>query len=394
MVKKASLFALLVCLCLPAFCDSPVLQLYKQRFSMADLSAKAQILENAANDITFNEDIGQFYEYTLQFALDNSMLLKNDHTMLRIIDISVKGMALSGLGKANYSNSLDILWKLFMEYPDSSIGAEILIAIGKLGKNNQNIIEGVNNYLTEKNVLYRSGSSVNYVMISACIIATMELNDSSFYPALFAVLCLGYPEMIKLEAHGALDIISGNLKQFLSDMIEKGDPAEKYFALMSGINSNKLTVSERGQLAEIALEQSLINGENADLSAMRYATVRALTQLRWTRANNLAIRHFYRVQTEFQNRAVARERFLEAIALLGAVGNSDAALALCLQLGLINARTERTGNFDEEITLAIVRALGLIGDKAAFDHLLNVSNLLYPENILAAAGEAIDRLRW
>jgi hypothetical protein len=281
-----------------------------------------------------------------------------------------------------------------MEYPDSTIGAEILIAAGKLGKKNKNIIESVNNYLTEKNTLYRSGSAVNYVMISACIISIMELNDSSSYTALFAVLCSGYPEVIKSEAQGALDLISGNLKQFLSNAIENGSPSEKFFALSAGMNSNRLTVSERGQLAELAFEQSLTSGGNTDLSAMRYAAIQALTALRWTRANNLAIRYFYRVQTEFQHHTVSREHFLEAIALLGAVGNSDAALALCLQLGLINARTERTGEFDEEITLAIVRALGLIGDKAAFDHLLNVSNLLYPDNILAAAGEAIDRLRW
>jgi len=389
MTKKAVFFALFVLLSFPAFCDSPVLQLYKQKFSRADLSAKAQIMENAANDSTFTGDIGQFYEYALQFALENSMLLKNDYTLQRIIDISI-----TGLEKTGYINNIDILWKLLMGYPDSTIGAEILIAVGRLGKNNIDITDSVNNYLTEKNILYSSGNSVNYVMISACIMAIMELNDTSSYPALFAVLCLGYPEVIKSEAQGALDLISGNLKQFLSDTIERGSPFEKFFALTAGMNSNKLTVSERGQLAELALEQSLTNGDNADLSAMRYAAVQALTNLRWTRANNLAIRHFYRVQTEFQYNAASRERLLEAIALLGAVGNSDAALALCLQLGLINARTERMGEFDEEITLAIVRALGLIGDKAAFDHLLNVSNLLYPENILAAAGEAIDRLRW
>jgi len=389
MTKKAFLFALLVLLSFPAFCDSPVLQLYKQKFSRADLSAKAQILENAANDSTFTGDIGQFYEYALQFALENSALLKNDHALLRIIDISV-----TGLKKAGYINNIDTLWKLFMEYPDSTIGAEILIAAGKLGRGNINIVNSVNNYLTEKNILYSLGSHVNYEMTSACIMAIMELNDSSSYPVLFDILCLGYPEVIKSEAQGALDLISGNLKQFLSDAIEKGSPSEKFFALTTGMNSNTLTVSERGQIAELALEQSLTNGDNADLSAMRYAAVQALTQLRWTRANNLAIRHFYRVQTEFQQNAASRERFLEAIALLGAVGNSDATLALCLQLGLINARTERTGEFDEEITLAIVRSLGLIGDKAAFDLLLNVSNLMYPENILAAAGEAIDRLRW
>jgi hypothetical protein len=97
---------------------------------------------------------------------------------------------------------------------------------------------------------------------------------------------------------------------------------------------------------------------------------------------------------DFQENISHKSRLIEAIAFLGAVGNSEAALALGLQLGLINDRKEKTGFFDAGITLAIVQALGLIGDKAAFNHLLHASKLSYNENITLAAREAIDRLKW
>jgi HEAT repeat protein len=67
---------------------------------------------------------------------------------------------------------------------------------------------------------------------------------------------------------------------------------------------------------------------------------------------------------------------------------------LGLQLGLINSRTESTGAFDADITLAIIQALGNIGANAVFEHLLYASNLSYNENIRAAAREAMGRLRW
>jgi hypothetical protein len=108
----------------------------------------------------------------------------------------------------------------------------------------------------------------------------------------------------------------------------------------------------------------------------------------------LAIRHYYRVQAEYLRGIAPKYRLIEAITCLGAVGNSDAALALGLQLGLINARTVNTGVFDADITLAIVQALGHIGYNAAFDYLLHASNLSYGENITSAAREAIDRLKW
>ena len=392
MVKKLCVVILFVFFASRVYCDSFILQTYKQRFSRADLSIKAHILEGAAYDRSISDSLGEFYDYAAQFALDNFEILKNDPDMIRII-----GIAVNGLRNTGYSESLDSLWRLFMGYQDSAIGTDILVTMGKLGKKNTQIIDSINNYLMEKNFLYISGENINYAMISACIAAIMELGDNSSYPVLFAVLCAGYPEVISYEAQGALELIPGNYKQFLIDTIMKNPPEEKFIALRAGTNSVRLSISDRGQIAELALEQSLASysdEESDGLSALRYAAVLALTPLRWTRANALAIRNYYRVLSDYQHNDVPKERFIEAIRLLGAVGNSDAALALGLQLGLINARTEKYGEFDAEITLAIVRALGLIGDKAAFDHLLNVNYLSYPDNILAAAKEAIDRLKW
>ena len=392
MIRRAGVFALLVFFSSVAFCDSPVLQTYKRRFSMVDLPAKVQVLEDAAVDKSLGEYTGQFYEYALQFVLDNSALLKNEPDIAKIT-----GIAVNGLRNTAYKESLDVLWELFLEYPDSAVGAEILITMGKLGKGNRLIIDNINNYLLEKNLLYKSGESVNYAMISACIAAIMELGDDSSFPVLFAVMCADYPEVIAFEAQGAFELMPGNFRLFLLDVIEESPPEEKFSAFKAGINSEKLTLPERGQIAELALEKSFASRGREDdfnLSGMRYAAVSALVPLRWTRASPLAVRHYYIAQADFQDNIVPKARLLEAIALLGAVGSPDAALALVLQLGLINARTEKTGEFDAEITMAIVQALGLIGDKAAFDHLLYIDNLSYPEDVKAAAREAIERLKW
>jgi hypothetical protein len=292
-------------------------------------------------------------------------------------------------------NDAASLWRLFLDNPDSKTGYDILVKLGSVGKGNRMIIDNINNYLMGKNLLFRSGENVDYTIISVCISTLMELGDNSSYPALFSVLYAGYPEVIINEAQGALELIPGNLQQFLVNIITHNPPEEKFAAFTMGVNSDRLTVSQRGQLAELALEQGLASADdNIDLTAMRYSSVLLLTRLRWTRANALAIRHYYRVQSDYLLNPAQKERFIEAITCLGAVGNSDAALVLGLQLGLINARTESTGTYDPEITMAIVQSLGKIGYNAAFDHLLNVSNLSYPEEIQAAAREAVARLKW
>jgi hypothetical protein len=197
----------------------------------------------------------------------------------------------------------------------------------------------------------------------------------------------------------ALGSIQGDFKQYLIDVIRQNPPVEKLAAFRAGMNTSRFGPAEQGQLAEIALETALgLSPENAEseaaVSVLRYSAVSVLTELQWTGASPLAIRHFYRVQTDFQNGAVPRERLTEAVASLGAMGTSDAAQALALQLGLLNSQTEQGGVFDEVITMAVVQALGAIGDKSAFDHLLYISYLSYPEHIQAAAREALAHLKW
>ncbi|MDR2729649.1 MAG: hypothetical protein LBB81_01965 [Treponema sp.] len=292
------------------------------------------------------------------------------------------------------AQDLDTLWRMFLNDEDSPAGAEIIITIGKTGRGNRQAVDYINNYLNRQTEIYSAGTVVNYSVISACISAVLDMGDASSYDVLFTMFCANYPEVISDEAAGAMDLIPGNLKQFLINIIDKYPSPDKLAALRLCVNSQALSSFDRGQLAELALEISLDSPPDADLDVMRYLAVVTLTQLRWARASSLAINNYYRVQADYYRGLVSRERLLEAIACLGAVGNSNAALVIILHLGLINARTGKNSFYDSDITTAYIQALGIIGDKAALDHLLHITYLSYGENIQAAAREAIDRLKW
>jgi hypothetical protein len=314
--------------------------------------------------------------------------------LLVLLSVNVFGDA-PVFNEANRNKTPDELWQVFLDYPDSQTKADILTALAIHGKGNRNITDKINNYLLGLNNLFGSGENVDYQLVSASITAIMELDDVSSYPVLFAVLNTGFPEVISSEARGALDVINGNLYLFLSGVIEDNPPMEKYIALRTGTNSRNLNLFEHGQLASLALKKALDNNEDsADFDAMRYAAVLEIASLKWTNANALVIRNYYSVNEDFYQNAVSKNRLTEAIACLGAVGNMDAALTLALQLGFFNDRIEKTGIYDPEITVAIIRALGNIGANASFDHLIHVTHLSYPDYIKNAAMEAVDRLKW
>jgi hypothetical protein len=46
------------------------------------------------------------------------------------------------------------------------------------------------------------------------------------------------------------------------------------------------------------------------------------------------------------------------------------------------------------VLLAVIESLGALGDKAAFDNLLYVTYLPYPETITTAARTALAGLKW
>ena len=369
-----------------------ILSSYERNFIRASLAAKAGVLKDAATDEKAGEFIGALYESAFRFALANGEALREDPDMIALVATAARGAANGG-----NRESVDKLWALFGIYKDSYSRVEILGALAVLGKGNTIVISNINQFLDERNKEFRTGVSQDFPVLGACIAALGSLGDESSFPVLFSAMTAGYPQAVTQETLKALQSIQGNYKSYLIDVIRNNPFPEKAAAFRIGAYNEKLTLSERGELAQTALEVSLdasLNNNDSAAAALRYDAITVLTRLKWTSASSLAVRNFYRVQTDNSAGSAPRERLLEAIVCLGVMGSSEAAQALTLQLGFYNSRTEKTGEYDEAIMLAIINALGELGDKSAFDSLLYISYLNYPDKIQAAAREALNRLKW
>jgi len=372
-----------------------ILSSYERNFIRASLQAKSGILRDAATDESASEFMGSLYDFALRFALTNGEYLREDGDMIALVGAAARGAGLRG-----HTASLEKLWELFQIYRDSYSRVEILGALAILGEGNRQLIENLNKLLDDQNNYYRhstqmeaKGLNQDFPVIRACIAALGALGDNSSFPYLFSAMTAGYPQTVTQETLKALEAIQGNYKDYLIGIIRKNPVNEKAAAFRIGAYNERLSLSERGEIAQTALEISLA-GSGPMETALRYDAVTALTRLKWSPAAPLAIRNFYRVQTDYTNGFVPTERLLEAIACLGAMGTQEAAMALALQLGYYNSQTEKTGEYDEAVILAFISALGELGDKAAFDYLLYIGYLNYPDKIQASAREALNRLRW
>jgi HEAT repeat protein len=391
------------CLCLAAgllfvqgaaWGQEPVLRSYERSFIRANLPGKADVLRDAASDRGAAEFMGELYQFALDFVLQNAEVLRDDPDLNNLATAVSRGLRNAGTGA-----DAETLWQVFSSFRDSAVRVAVLNSLALLGQGNASIRNNLNQYLANQSSRYRSGVSPDYPVLSACIAALGALGDESSFPALFSVLTAGYPEPVTREVSEALGGIEGDYQQYLIGVIRNNPPVEKMAAFNTGIRHTAFTEAERGEIAEIALETVLElypggwENETA-VTQLRYQAARALGELQWTRATDLLIGHYYRVQRDYGSGTASRERFLETIYNLGAMGSSDAARVLSLQMGYINAQMEQNRYFDESITLEVINALGRIGDRVAFDHLSYISYLAYPEGIQNAARDALGRLKW
>jgi HEAT repeat protein len=363
----------------------------------ASLSTKAGILLDAATDERSSEFIAQLYEDALVFALQNAEILRGDPDLNNLAVIAARGA-----GNSAAVQSVDTLWKIFVNFRDSQARIAALDSLAVLGRGNDQVVENLNQFLANQNSLYRSGMDVDMSILSACISALGALGKESSFPVLFAVLTAGYPESTAAQAVAVLENLPGDLKGNLTDLLRKNPPAEKLPVFRAAVSSSRMTDEEKGAFAQTALEIGMEENFSADyeaaLTALCTMAVRTLTDLRWAGADAAVLQYFYRVQENKTSRG--RDHLLEVIACLGVMNSSNAAQALSLELGYLNSQfeqaqedTARSGN-DEALVLGIIKALGELRGKAAFDNLHYVAYLGYPENIKAAAREALNNLRW
>jgi hypothetical protein len=239
----------------------------------------------------------------------------------------------------------------------------------------------------------------DYPTLSACISALAALGDGSSFPVLFSTMIAAYPESIRSGAQAAMGALSGDYRNFLILVIQRNPPAEKLIAFNAARENSRFSSADLGEIAEISLRVSLDlfpsnpEGEEA-IHTLRFSSVGLLGSLRWTKAGDLLIKHFYRVQTDYNNGRAAKSQLLEAVSSLGAIDSAEAAQTLALQLGLLNSQMERSGEYDADILIGVINALGELADKIAFDYLLYIGYLAYPEEVQSAARSALNRLSW
>ncbi len=301
--------------------------------------------------------------------------------------------------KYQYAPAALTVWKIFLTFRDSTLRVPILQSLAVIGKGNDEVIAGMNNFLSTQNTLFRSGENIDMQVLDTFIFALGKIGNKDSFSPLFTTYSLGYSDSITKRTQGAIDGLGIDVGSMLNEIINRNQPIEKLAALKVGLQLTTLSREKRGELAENALRigttsKSEIQLDQNALTELRLVSARELTSLKWQSASAVAVQHFQDFLGQYNRNRIPKSYFLEAIALLGAVSTTEAAQTLAMYLQFINTQMEQGKPSDEQIVLAVINNLGALGDKTAFDQLLYVSYLQYSDTIKKAAQDALQKLRW
>ncbi len=162
----------------------------------------------------------------------------------------------------------------------------------------------------------------------------------------------------------------------------------------SNISKNSLCI-----IAENILSASIIIIENSSKIIAEYLNIpsnslKILSENKWTRSSSLALTYFTKCKSLYENEIMSETDFSDVIYTLSNISPIESVAPLISYLEELNGSLEENQTISTPIVTAVIKTLGAIGDKAAFDSLLSVTYLDYPEPVLQIAQEALSGLRW
>lgn len=380
-------------LILSAQSADPVILSYQRNFIRASISTKLELL-NDASRIT-NINMTPLYIDALKFVASNYPILDNDS---QLMDIAVIASSKS-TGYQDFS-ILPVIKEVFTLVPETRVRIACISAFSVLGKQDSSASIWLASWLQDSAGKAVKGESYDPKVLSAGAAALGTIGAIESFDTLFRLSNLSLDSSVTSAASNAINKLSDGYTAKILAIIGQKNIKEAYMAFSLAMKRSDLQPADKGAIAAEAFAlgvESLSTSEtakNSERISLINESMKVLTELSWSNASPVVVKYFYQVQSDYKNGKTELGAMIPVVRCMGAMGSSDSAQALSIFLGLLNSETEQKKTYNEQLMLAVIQSLGDLGDKTAFDYLLYVGYLDYPETVKKASRDALARLQW
>lgn len=386
---------ILFSICTFLFVSSIFAQTSQQKFIKGNLSDKtAAVREGSEKDNIW------LSTHAISFVIDNYQYLEDDRELegLAVAAIlslpSDYGNSMTDDEKLNVSNQLITMYKQFSK----SSTVRIAILSKYLSLRNyiptEKLTETLNQDLQTSGALYTDPSLTKTIINSLYYIG----NNASFL-----ILYNYYSENKFTEYKNELEqtlvsLIPQSINEILKIIHSKNiAQIQKIYELInknSKISQNFLSEIAENLLNETILIMSNSTEKKSELVAIQLGALKILNDNKCTRASASVLSYFNLAKSEVKDGTITDSQFVEVIYAIGNLAPIDSVNSLINYLEELNKNMEKEQPVSSLVVTAVIKTLGAIGDKSAFDSLLAVTYLNYPDSVLTAARNALSGLKW
>lgn len=361
----------------------------RQDFAKADLAGKVTILKRLS--ASKNAAAVPLYKDAVEYTERAYRILQNDPQLL---DLGT--MAVTGLGEFKEKSAAQNIRYLFSTIENEAFKIACLKSLSVL-------IERDSVFTAYLNTLYENGFSdllagkkFNINLLAAIADALKSFADPSSFEILFKTLLYPVSEKLKTAVKSALNDIPFD---YYSEIVGKQDREDLqyiYTLYVSAKENRRLEKQDLGKISEAAIRYGLENADSYPEQSERLIaeTLNVLSDLHWSNASDSVNAYFFRTQKKRKTGEDGVSALIPVIECMGNLGTAESSANLSIFLGVLNSETEKTKEYSERLMLALIKALEKLGDKTAFDYLLNIEYLNYSETVKQAAKDAIGELKW
>lgn len=336
----------------------------------------------------------------IRFCLENKILLGTDRDLDGLAVAAILSISPEKIQKNSEIQKTELslnLIDLFSQFDKSStVQIAVLNKIVSLNDSVpvQPFTKTLNLYLQNN-----ENGSIEQGVFKNILVTLAEIGDNESFTILYKFLSDRKYQAYYSEIESAtIALIPSAMNEVIS--LIKGQDIQKISSTFALVQKNsKISQKNLCEISENVLNESILITENSSgISAgsidMQLTALSILDANKWTRASTLALSYFNLSKKFYEKGNMNVNQFTTVISSLRNIAPLDAVTPLTSYLEELNDRVESEKQVSSEVALAVIKTLGAIGDKAAFDSLLAVTYLNYDESVLTAARDALSGLRW
>lgn len=334
----------------------------------------------------------------IEFSLNYKEILGDDSDLSALAISGITALPVEYIENSNMTEKNLISEKLiglYSVFEDENVKIAVLNKISSFKFSVENFIPLLNDFVKNSSV-----NEENVVLLKSVVNTLGSIGNNQSFIIMLGALSEKKWEPLFENLEKSLCMLAEPLEKEILDILRRGNikDCRRLFDLIVKKSENSQIF--KAEIAENVLLRTIYIYENSnstgeDLISLQLECFDFLKKLKWTRASNTIVSYLKTARSEYDQKLLEEDKFCEIIAGVSDVAPIGAIQPLATYLIFLNSKMEeKSSDVSENLVLAIIKSLGAIGDKNAFDALLGVTYFEYSDSVIAAARDALAKLKW